>query len=162
TATAQFVSTSGIVGTVSDQSGGALPGVAVTLTSPALQVAQMTDVTNAEGRYRFTQLPLGTYQLRYELSGFQTLVRGGLALGAGFEAKVDITLLLGNVAETVTVKGESPVVDVSTTGGSTTLSPELLNKLLPSSRQYGDIAKLTPGLVSTSAPNIGRLGLGSS
>src|SRR2546422_6211041 len=108
----------------------------------------MTDVTGSEGRYRFTQLPLGTYQLRYELAGFQTLVREGLSIGAGFEAKVDITLLLGNVAETVTVKGGSPIVDVTTTGGSTTLSPEQLNTLLPSSRQYGDIAKLTPGLVS--------------
>ena len=89
-ASAQFVSTASIEGTVADESGGALPGAAVTLTSPALQVADLTAVTNAEGRYRFAQLPAGTYRLRYELSGFQPVIRENLTIGAGFAAKVDI------------------------------------------------------------------------
>jgi len=91
---AQSIATASIEGTVSDTSGGALPGVAVTLTSPALQVPQMTDVTNIEGHYRFTQLPVGVYQIKYELSGFQATMREGLGLSSGFAAKVDMVLKL--------------------------------------------------------------------
>jgi hypothetical protein len=161
-ASAQFVSTASIEGTVVDESGGALPGAAVTLTSPALQVAELSAVTNAEGHYRFAQLAAGTYRLRYELSGFQPLIREGLTIGAGFAARVDIQLKIGSVQETVTVSGASPIVDVTTTSGAQTLSPEMVNQLIPGSRMYGDMARMIPGLVSTSAPNIGRLGLGSS
>lgn len=161
-AAAQFVSTASIDGAVTDESGLALPGVTVTITSPALQVAHLTDVTNAQGRYSVTQLPGGLYELRFELPGFQTLVRSGLQIGAGFAAKVDVVLKVGTLEETVTVSGASPVVDVTTTSGAQTLTPEMVNELIPGSRQYGDMARLIPGLVSTSAPNIGRLGLGSS
>ena len=61
---AQFVSTSSIDGRVSDESGGALPGVNVSLTSPALQVTEMNTITDPEGRYRFAQLPAGVYRVR--------------------------------------------------------------------------------------------------
>src|SRR5262249_30980859 len=81
---------SGVVhGTVKDQSGGALPGVTVTLSSPALQVRQMTTVTDAEGAYRFSELPLGTYKITYELSGFSTFVRDEVRLPVGFTALID-------------------------------------------------------------------------
>ena len=161
-AVAQFVTTSSIQGTVTDETGAVMPGVTVTLTSPALQVPQMTEVSNGQGHYVFTQLPGGVYKIRFELSGFQSMVRDDLNLTAGFAATVDMKLKLGAVEETVTVAGASPVVDVKTTGASTTLTPDMVNKLLPSSRQYGDMARIIPGLQSTSAPNIGRLGLGSA
>jgi len=159
---AQFVSTASIDGTVTDQSGAALPGVTVTLTSPALQVPQMDTVTNSEGLYRFTQLAAGTYHLRFGLPGFQSVAREGLQIGAGFAAKVDIQLSVGSIEESVTVTGASPIVDVTNTSGAQTLSQDMVNKLIPGSRMYGDMARMIPGLVSTSAPNIGRLGLGSS
>jgi hypothetical protein len=161
-ALAQFVSTSSIEGTVTDDSGGALPGVSVTLSSPALQVGQKVDVTNAEGHYRFPQLPAGTFQLRYELSGFQPLVRDGLSLSVGFAAKVDVSLKVGSVTETVTVSGVSPIVDVTTTTSGQLLSAAQVNDLLPTARMYGDMSRMVAGLVTTSAPNIGSLGLGSS
>src|SRR5262245_65945102 len=88
-ARAQFANTASVEGNVTDESMAALPGVTVTLSSPALQLGQLTDVTNAEGHYRFTQLPLGTYQVRYELSGFQPMLREGLILSQGFAAKVE-------------------------------------------------------------------------
>src|SRR5712692_1142289 len=72
-----------IHGIVTDQSDAALPGVTVTLSSPALLVEQ-TKVSDAVGQYRFDQLPVGTYKLTLELMGFQTLVREGLQLPAGF------------------------------------------------------------------------------
>lgn len=158
----QFVSTASIEGTVTDESGGALPGVVVTLTSPALQVQQLVEATGGQGRYHFTQLPGGVYELHFELSGFQPVRRAGLQVGAGFAARVDIQMKLGTLEETIVVSGESPVVDVANTAGSHSLTPDMVNKLIPGSRMYGDMARMVPGLVSTSAPNIGRLGLGSS
>src|SRR4051812_38952215 len=64
-----------IHGTVSDSSGAALPGVNVTLSSPALQVGRMTKATDSDGTYRFGDLPVGTYKVAFELSGFKTFVR---------------------------------------------------------------------------------------
>src|SRR5258705_8512235 len=91
-AAAQFTSTSSIDGAVSDETGAALPGVAITIKSPALQVPQLDTVTDAAGRYRFPQLPAGTYSLRFELSGFQTVVRQDLQVGVGFAARVDMPM----------------------------------------------------------------------
>src|ERR671935_820909 len=70
---AQGSSASGVIsGTIRDESGAALPGVTATLKSPALQVAQIVTVTDAEGNYRFGELPVGTYRVTYELQGFGT------------------------------------------------------------------------------------------
>jgi hypothetical protein len=161
-ASAQFVSTSSIEGTVTDETGAALPGVTITLTSPALQVAQLLETTNSEGYYRFTQLPAGAFKVRFELAGFQSVLREALQVGVGFAAKLDLAMKIGAVEETITVSGASPIIDVTTTSGAQTLSPDMVNKLIPGSRMYGDMARMIPGLVSSSAPNIGRLGLGSS
>ena len=147
---------------MTDESNAALPDVTITLTSPALQVPQMTDVTNPEGHYRFTQLPVGVYQVKYELSGFQTTVRDSLQIGSGFAARVDIVLKIGDVAETVTVTAASPIVDVTTTATGTTLSTEQVNKLLPSSRMYGDMSRMVSAMRTTSAPTVGRIGFGST
>ena len=68
----------------------------------------MTEATNGQGRYRFTNLPGGIYQVRFELAGFQTLLRGELQIGAGFAAKVDAVLKLGTLEETVTVSRCQP------------------------------------------------------
>src|SRR4030095_5396252 len=77
-----------IVGRVTDESGAVLPGVSVTATSPALQVPQIVDVTNAQGDYRITPLPIGTYEVVFTLSGFQTVRRESIRLTAGFVARV--------------------------------------------------------------------------
>ena len=68
---AQTGSLSTIHGTVSDESGAALPGVTVTITSPAMQVGQATKVTEPDGTYRFGDLPVGTYKMTFELAGFK-------------------------------------------------------------------------------------------
>src|SRR5262245_38838092 len=160
-ARAQFANTASVEGNVTDESNAALPGVTITLSSPVLQLGQLTDVTNAEGHYRFTQLPLGTYQVRYELQGFQPLLREGLILSQGFAAKVDVALKIGSVSETITVTGASPIVDVTTTATGTSLSPAQVNNL-PSSRMYGDMSRMVSAMRTTSAPNIGRIGFGAS
>src|SRR5262245_22357412 len=73
-----------IVGVVTDGTGGALPGVTVTVTGPALQVPSVVGVTDAKGEFRVSPLPPGTFTVTYELSGFQTVKRDGVRLALGF------------------------------------------------------------------------------
>jgi carboxypeptidase family protein/TonB-dependent receptor-like protein len=122
-----------ILGQVTDESGGVLPGVTVTATSPSLQVHEIAVVTDEHGEYRLTPLPIGTYDVVYSLQGFQVVRREGLRLTTGFSAKVDVTLKVGGVEESITVSGASPVVDVKSTAASTQLTRETL-ELTPTSR----------------------------
>src|SRR5262245_32693695 len=96
-----------------DESGAAMPGVTVTGRSPALQLPSVTAVTSSDGTYEIRDLPPGVYELRFEIAGFQTFNREGLRLNAGFTARVDATLKVGQLEESVTVSGQSPVVDVA-------------------------------------------------
>src|SRR5438132_11647373 len=91
----------GIVGQVTDESGAVLPGVTVTAKSPSLQVPEMSTVTDDRGEYRLTPLPIGTFEVMYELSGFQLMRREELRLTSGFIAKVDIVLKVGSLEESV-------------------------------------------------------------
>src|SRR5262249_31440729 len=116
-----------IVGVVTDESGAVLPGVTVTVSSPALQVATMTVVTDTRGEYRATPLPIGTYSVEYMLSGFNTIRREGIILTASFVAKLDAQMKVGQLQETVTVTGASPVVDVVSTTSATRLTRETLD-----------------------------------
>src|SRR5262245_3243003 len=94
-----------IGGTITDNSGAAEPGVTITVTSPALQVPELVKVSEADGSYQFLELPVGTYRLTYELSGFSRLAREDIRLTTGFVARVDVTLSVATIAETVTVSG---------------------------------------------------------
>jgi Carboxypeptidase regulatory-like domain len=143
-----------IYGTVSDESGGALPGVTITLTSPVLQVRQVVTVTDGEGHYRLGELGLGTYRISYELSGFGTFVREDIRLPVGFVALVDVALKVGAVEESVTVSGQSPVIDVSSTTTSVTLSAETLNEV-PHGRDLAMIYSMAPGVTLAGTPDVG-------
>ena len=107
-------SSGSISGEVVDDVGGALPGVVVTATSPE-QIGALTAVTNEAGVYRFPAVPPGEYKLEFALPGFKTLVRDRIRVTLGFNAAVTATLGVATVQETVTVSGESPVVDASAT-----------------------------------------------
>ncbi len=96
---AQGSAASGVIsGTIKDESGGALPGVTATLTSPALQVRQVVAVSDSEGNYRFGELPVGTFRVMYELQGFTAFIRDDLRLPIGFSAKVDVVMKVGTVS----------------------------------------------------------------
>jgi hypothetical protein len=114
-----------IIGTVTDAQGAVLPGVTVTAKSPAL-IGTQSVVTESDGKYRFPALPSGTYALTYELAGFTVLVREGIVLSVGTTLTVDIQLQVATLQETVTVTGESPVVDTSTTKVGSDFSGEKL------------------------------------
>jgi hypothetical protein len=137
-----------IIGRVTDPSGAVVPGVTVTVTSPALQVPEVTAVTNAVGEYRVAPLPIGVYRVTFELSGFGSAERQDVRLTVGFTARVDVSLGVATVAETVTVSGAASVVDVAATSASTLLTREAL-ELIPTSRN-GNMSLLTlaPGVRS--------------
>src|SRR6185436_1321487 len=91
---AQAVGSASIRGRVTDESGAGVPGVTVTVSSPALQLRERTTVSEQEGEYQIRSLPLGAYTVRVELTGFNTVLREGIQLSAGFEARVDIIMKL--------------------------------------------------------------------
>ena len=157
---AQSVASGTIHGTVTDATGAALPGVTATLTSPALQVAQVVVVTDQAGNYRFTDLPAATYRVTFELSGFSTLIRNELRLTVGFVAEVDVTLAVGAIEQSVTVTGQSPVVDATTTSPSVTLTKEVLESV-PRGRNLEDVFVMTPGVTTQGAPDVGDSNLAS-
>ena len=123
----------GIIGLVTDESGAVLPGVTVTATSPALQVASVVAVSDAKGEYRLSPLPIGTYTVEFALSGFQGVKREGIRLTVGFTAKIDVPLKVGALEETITVSGLSPVVDTTSTSATTQFTRETI-ELIPTSR----------------------------
>ncbi len=147
---AQSVSSGTIEGLVKDESGGVLPGATVTVTSPQLQVGQLVQVADAGGNYKFVDLPAGTYRLKAELTGFSTSVREDLRLTVGFNARVDLTLKLGAMEESVTVSGQSPVVDVTNTAASVAFTKEVLDAI-PRGRDLQNIFAMAPGVTQAVA-----------
>lgn len=152
-AMAQSTSSSTIHGTVKDDTGGALPGVTVTIASPALQVGQMVAVSGADGSYRFVDLPAGSYRARFELPGFAPFIREDLRLTVGFVARVDVVLKIGAIEEAVTVSGQSPVVDATSTSASVAFTRETL-EALPRGRDVQNILAMAPG-VTQATPDVG-------
>src|SRR5262245_49931253 len=137
-------STGSISGEVKDAQGGVLPGVTVTATSPA-QIGALTAVTNEAGIYRFPAVPPGEYKLSYELSGFQTFVREGVRITLGFNAQVNVSLNVATLQETVTVSGESPVIDTSATRLQTNFNQERLASI-PNARDMWSLLATTPSV----------------
>jgi hypothetical protein len=123
----------GIIGQVTDESKAVLPGVTVIAASPALQLRQVTAVTNERGEYRLSPLPIGTYSLSYELPGFQSVRREDVRLTVGFTARIDVVLKLGELTESITVSGAAPTVDPTATASVTQLTREAL-ELIPTNR----------------------------
>jgi hypothetical protein len=148
-----------IVGTVTDESSAALPGVSVMVTSPSLQVPQILRISDARGEYQVVDLPPGTYRVAYELPGFATLVREGIVLTTGFSARLDVALKVAAVAETITVSGESPLVDVTNTRGGTTVSKDLI-AATPGNMTYQDVLLLVAGTQGNSPPLTGEIRAG--
>ena len=145
TASAQ-VSNGAIAGVVKDASGAVLPGVTVEAASPALIEKVRSSVSDGQGLYRIVDLRPGTYTVTFTLPGFSTLKRDGLELTAGFTATVNADLKVGEVAETITVSGETPVVDLQNVRQQTTLSRATL-EALPTSGRISQLVNFIPGAV---------------
>jgi len=134
-----------IIGVVTDSTGAVLPGVTVEASSPVL-IEQMRSVTtDSAGRYAIVDLRPGSYVVTFELQGFNRVRREGIELEGAFAAQVNASLSVGAVAETVTVTGASPVVDVQSTQTQAVLNREVLD-VLPAARTMQGGASLVPGV----------------
>src|SRR5262245_15593539 len=102
-----------IAGTTKDASGAVLPGVTVEAASPVLIEKVRTTVSDDRGLYRIVNLPPGTYVVTFSLQGFNVVKRDGVELSGSFTAQIDAEMGVGGLAETITVTGASPIVDVT-------------------------------------------------
>lgn len=154
TSWAQSSQSSSMVGKVTDDSGGAMPGVTISVKSPQLQVSQLTAVSGTEGDYRIVDLPPGVYSVTFELQGFQTSVYTDIRLTVGLAGRVDGQLKVGALSETVTVTGLSPVVDTVNTTGNTTLVQDQL-RTIPMGGTMQEMLPLAAGITMAGAPDVG-------
>src|SRR5262245_37552009 len=136
-----------LVGKVSDDQGGVLPGVTVTLSGPAV-MGTPTSVSGANGVYRFPAVNTGTYTLKFELAGFAPLVREGIVVPVRQTITVDVSMKIASLQETVTVSGSSPTVDVENTKMGARLDHEIL-QAVPTSRTIFGSTTVLPGMTMT-------------
>ena len=140
-------STGTLYGTVTSQDGARVPGATVTVSSPQLIGGAQVRVTGQQGTYRVPFLGPGTYSVKFELPAFQTLTRTDIVLSAGAQLAIDAVLQLSGVEETVTVTGESVLIDLK--GAQTTrIIDERLLLNIPTGRSYADVILLAPGTTS--------------
>ena len=136
-----------ITGVVRDTSGAVLPGVTVEAASPVLIERTRSVVSDDTGQYRIVDLRPGTYAVTFTLPGFNTVKREGIELSGDFVATVNAELRVGALEETVTVTGESPIVDVQSARVQTIIDKEVL-AAIPTSRGATGIQSLVPGMSS--------------
>ena len=142
TAVAQNAAVSGVV---QDSSGGILPGVTVEAESPALIEGARVAFTNGEGRFNITDLRPGTYSVTFTLPGFSVIRREGIELTTGFTANVSPEMQVGGIEETITVTGESPLVDVQNVRRQTAVTNETLELLPTSNKHINTVVTFTAG-----------------
>src|SRR5581483_2802565 len=131
-----------IAGVVRDTSGAVMPGVTVEAASPALIEKVRSVVTDAEGQYKIIDLRPGTYSVTFTLPGFNTVKREGIELSAGFTATVNGDLKVGALEETITVTGQSPIVDTQNVTQQKVIQMQVIQSLPNTGTNF---AALTPG-----------------
>jgi hypothetical protein len=138
-----------VIGRVTDESDAVLPGVTVTIRGLGVAGAPST-VTSGEGTYRFPVLPPGTYSLEYVLQGFGTLRRENIPVAVGQTVELNVVLTVSSVAETITVTGDSPVIDAVATQMSTSYTTEWTQNAPVRRNSYFDYLNSAPGVSQTS------------
>src|SRR5262249_36177973 len=136
--------TSTIAGTVRDASGAVLPGVTVEVSSPALIERTRSAVTDASGQDKIIELRPGTYTVTFTMAGFNIVKREGIELTSDFTAQVNAELKVGAIQETVTVSGESPVIDVQNITTRTVMTRDVLD-VIPTGRNSQAVGIMIPG-----------------
>lgn len=144
-ARAQDVGT--IRGIVQDSTGAVLPGVTVVLSNPGTIGANQQTVTDERGNYQFTGLvPSANYSVRAELEGFRALVRDKIVVNAAVTVRVDLKLELGQVSDAITVTGQVPLLDTTSTSNQTVLDRQTL-EALPTSNDIWSIGRIVPSVI---------------
>jgi hypothetical protein len=134
-----------LAGTVQDGTGAVLPGVTVEASSPALIERVRSTTTDSSGQYRITELRPGTYTLSFTLPGFSVVQRENVAVSGLAVITINAEMRVGGVQETITVTGETPLVDVRSTQRQAVLDNEVTNAL-PASRGYGNLLMAVPAI----------------
>jgi hypothetical protein len=142
-----------IAGIVKDTSGAVLPGVTVEAASPVLIEKTRSAITDGDGRYSIVSLRPGTYEITFTLAGFSVFKRDGIIVPADTTVPVNADLRVGALEETVTVSGESPVVDVQNTQRQQIMTRDLMDTI-PSARNIQSVGSLVPG-VRLNIPDVG-------
>lgn len=141
-----------IFGKATDKSGGVLPGATVTVSGPAL-IQPRVVTTSETGAYRVPELPVGTYNVTFELPGFRSVQFAEVRITIGFRAQINGELELSSIQETVTVTGESPLIDTKSTGTRSSFDLESLQNL-PTARDPWVMLEKAPGIAMDRA-NVG-------
>src|SRR3954463_11804560 len=144
-----------ISGVVKDSSGAVLPGVTVEASSPALIEKSRSSVTDSSGQYQIIQLAPGSYTVTFTLQGFKSFKRDGVELSGSFVASVNAALNVGDVAETITVTGETPLVDVRSSNVQQVVSKEVVDAI-PTGRLGINLAALQPGMILGAGGGVGQ------
>jgi Carboxypeptidase regulatory-like domain len=132
-------------GQVRDESGGVLPGVSVEAASAVLIEKAKTALTDAQGRYSIVDLRPGTYKITFTLTGFSTVVRDGVELPSNFVATINADMNVGTLEETVTVTGQTPLVDVTQAARTQVVTRDMLDTL-PTTRHIFSVSNMLPGI----------------
>lgn len=138
-----------IAGVVKDSTGAALPGVTVEASSPALIERVRSAITDGAGQYRIIDLSPGSYDVTFTITGFKPIRRTGIILQGSFTAPVNVELEVGNLNETVTVSGESPVVDVVSNRATVVVNRDMMDAIPTATRSLQARANLIPGTLVT-------------
>ncbi|MCI0625234.1 MAG: TonB-dependent receptor [Acidobacteria bacterium] len=153
-AAAQVRDTASMYGSVRDQQDAVVPGARVTLTSTATTQAR-TGMTDETGAYVFSFLPVGTYAIRIEVSGFQTYEQKGIRVQANENARVDVRLQIGAMEQIMTVDASAALVESRASTLKETIDERRISELPLNGRNPADLALLTPGIVSGAGDNRG-------
>ena len=140
-----FAQTGEIYGKATDNSGAVVPGVTVTITSPVLLQPQVA-TTGSSGAYRFPGVPIGVYSVKFELSGFSTVVREGVRIEIGQNAQINANLNVSAMQEVVTITGEAPIIDTRNNARVTAFNQEALQNI-PSARDPWVILQQSAGII---------------
>ena len=142
-----------ITGTVKDASGAVLPGVTVEASSPALIEKTRSAVTDGTGTYRIVDLRPGTYSVSFTLTGFSTVKRDGVELTGSFTAAINADMKVGALEETITVSGETPIVDTQSVRRQVTVGNDIISNM-PAARSYAGVMMLIPATTTQAGANL--------
>jgi hypothetical protein len=150
-----------ISGTITDLTGGALPGASVTVKNLETGAVRIIAADEA-GRYIASSLEVGLYEIRAEKEGFSAEVRAGITLAVGQQAVVDLTLRVGQVQDSVVVTEDSPIVSVTTRDISGLVGERQVKELPLNGRSYDQLLTLNPGVVNYTSQRAGGIGTSNS
>ena len=147
-----------IAGVVKDTTGAVLPGVTVEVSSPALIEKTRDAVTDSDGQYKILNLRPGTYVVTFTLPGFSVIKREGIEITNDFTAQVNGDMRIGGIEETITVSGQSPLIDTQSVTQKKSLTAEMIDAL-PTGRSFQNLSVLVPGVtIALGSQDVGGTG----